>query len=63
MIGAALEEEVGRLNETAKEEMSETNSTVLLGQVEAMLEQIRGLNITNANTSALTELRSVRRLL
>ncbi|XP_031440246.1 laminin subunit alpha-1 isoform X2 [Clupea harengus] len=52
----ALEEEVGRLNETAKEEMSETNSTVLLGQVEAMLEQIRGLNITNANTSALTEL-------
>lgn len=57
VIGAALEEKVGQLNKTEKEEMSEVDSTVLQQQVEAMLEQMRNISITNA--SALTELRSV----
>ncbi|KAL2085445.1 hypothetical protein ACEWY4_018765 [Coilia grayii] len=52
----ALEEEVGRLNESAKEEMSKTDSATLQAQVAAMLEQMRGINVSSANDSALTEL-------
>ncbi|KAG5268865.1 hypothetical protein AALO_G00217340 [Alosa alosa] len=50
----ALEEEVGRLNGTAKEDMDEVDSTVLQQQVEAKLDKMKGINITNS--SALTEL-------
>uniref|UniRef100_A0A8P4GTB8 Laminin, alpha 1 n=1 Tax=Dicentrarchus labrax TaxID=13489 RepID=A0A8P4GTB8_DICLA len=51
--------EAGHLNQTTEEEFSSANQTRLLGEVESMLETIRVVNLTAANTAANQELRCV----
>uniref|UniRef100_A0A8P4KAE0 Laminin, alpha 1 n=1 Tax=Dicentrarchus labrax TaxID=13489 RepID=A0A8P4KAE0_DICLA len=54
-----LAREAGHLNQTTEEEFSSANQTRLLGEVESMLETIRVVNLTAANTAANQELRCV----
>lgn len=59
MIGSVLAEEAAGLNRTENVEKDEANSTRLWEQVAAMLETIKLVNLSQANASVSTELRSV----
>ncbi|XP_051240880.1 laminin subunit alpha-1 isoform X3 [Dicentrarchus labrax] len=58
-----LQREAGHLNQTTEEEFSSANQTRLLGEVESMLETIRVVNLTAANTAANQELRLAQSLI
>lgn len=51
-----LQREAGYLNHTEKVEFSAVNQTHLLEEVESMLETMRAVNLTVANTVANQEL-------
>lgn len=52
-----LEREAGQLNQTTEEELSSANETLLLEEVESMLETIRVVNLTAAEAAANQEFR------
>ncbi|XP_067434354.1 laminin subunit alpha-1 [Thunnus thynnus] len=51
-----LEREAGHLNQTTEVELDAANQTYLLDEVASMLETIRAVNLTAANTAANQEL-------
>ncbi|XP_063063630.1 laminin subunit alpha-1 [Engraulis encrasicolus] len=59
----AVEEEVGRLNESSSEEMSVKDSSALQEEAAAMLHQMRNISLHSANASALTELSNAENVL
>jgi hypothetical protein len=59
VIDSVLAEEAAGLNRTENLEKDEVNSTRLWEQVAAMLETITLVNLSQANASVSTELRSV----
>ncbi|XP_030253759.1 laminin subunit alpha-1 isoform X2 [Sparus aurata] len=50
-----LQREAGQLNQTTEEELSSANETLLLEEVESMLETIRGVDLTAAEAAANQE--------
>lgn len=54
-----LQREVGHLNRTTEEELESANQTHLLVGLELMLETMRAVNLTAANTAANKEFRCV----
>ncbi|XP_076827529.1 laminin subunit alpha-1 isoform X2 [Brachyhypopomus gauderio] len=52
----AVEEEVRNLNDTWREDMGESNATVLQEQMAAMLENIRSIHLANCSSAAEDEL-------
>lgn len=48
---------MSNLNETVKEEMDEGRNAVLLEQMEAILENIRAVDLVSSNSTAVEELR------
>lgn len=59
LIGPVLQREAGQLNQTTEEELSSANETLLLEEVESMLETIRGVDLTAAEAAANQEFRWV----
>lgn len=57
LFGLVVEEEVSNLNETVRGEMEEGHSAVLLKQMEAMLENIRAIDLGSSNITAVEVLR------
>uniref|UniRef100_A0A671TW87 Laminin, alpha 1 n=1 Tax=Sparus aurata TaxID=8175 RepID=A0A671TW87_SPAAU len=50
-----LQREAGQLNQTTEEELSSANETLLLEEVESMLETIRGVDLTAAEAARKLE--------
>lgn len=57
LLGLVVKEEVNSLNETVRQEMEEGHRSVLLKQMEAMLERIRMIDLDNSNSTAVDERR------
>lgn len=55
-MALGLQEDAKFLNGTAEEQLSPTNQTRLLQEVELMLDRMRGLNLTEASSLANQQL-------